>query len=73
MSDTDNPPNIPAFSTFIFKKTQKDTLADAMEGEAVAFANVVSYKDDTSGKKEHICSGDLDQQFPQQGKLWNCE
>jgi len=30
-----------------------------MEEAAVAFANAVSHKDDTSGKKDHIGSGDF--------------
>ena len=39
--DTDNPPNVPAFSN-VTKKPKKDSLANAIEGAAVAFANVVS-------------------------------
>ena len=56
--DTDNPPNIPAFSTMPSKKPRKNTFADAIEGAAVAFANAVSHKDDSSGKKGHVCCGD---------------
>ena len=39
--DTENPPNIPAFSN-VSKKPKKDSLTNAIEGAAVAFANVVS-------------------------------
>ena len=41
--DTDNPPNIPAFS-------RKDSFVDAIEGAAVAFANAVSK---TNGSPKH--------------------
>ena len=40
--DTDNIPNIPAFSSSAAKKLRKDSLVKAIEGAAVTFANTVS-------------------------------
>jgi len=37
---------------------RKDSFADAIEGAAVAFTNVVSYKDDSTGKKGQACCSD---------------
>ena len=49
--DTENPPNIPAFSSITPKKPRKDSLADAIEGAAVAFASVVS-----KGQTNDLCN-----------------
>ena len=59
--DTENPPNIPAFSTVTPKKPRKDSLADAIEGAAVAFASAVSKKGETNDlcKEKASCDHSL--------------
>ena len=55
--DTENPPNIPAFSNATPKKSRKDLFTDAIEGAAVAFANAVSKRqlaNDLSNEKLSI-------------------
>ena len=40
--DTENPPNISAFSNVTTKKSRKDSFTDAIERVAAAFATAVS-------------------------------